>query len=371
MARGPRKGVLIAGGGAAGCLAALALARLRPELPLLIVEERKTFGGRCFHHLFSDEVDGDAQSLLAAIPGQSWPGFYLTFPGLTRNLKGSIGGFIPDELHRVMIETLRPDQYRLGTKVVAVREDALVLDGGETIKAEGALDARGAANLSMLELLYETRVERQIITQAPHRLDRPLLIDATIEQNIGLSFIQAFPLGPDRLRIAKLLVSERAAPDEAAEARLDHYLAMRGWSEVEVVDHCALARPLPIGGDFSAFWRIGGARVAKLGLRGGFFNPATGRTLADAARNGVLLAGQKDFSGATLHDLFEEEARQAWKRREPQRAVNAAIAAAPPDERRAIAERLYRLDPGTILRFRSDRLGLLDRRRIQKAIASP
>jgi lycopene beta-cyclase len=359
---------LIAGGCAAGCLAALARARLRPDVPLLIVEERERFGGHCFHHLFTDEVDADAQSLLTAIPGQRWPGFYLAFPGLARNLKGSIGGFIPDALHRVMMETLRPDQYRLGTKVVAVREDAVVLDGGETIKAEGALDARGAANLSMLELLYETRVERQIITEAPHRLDRPLLIDATIEQTLGFGFIQAFPLGPDRLRVAKLLVSERAQPDEAADARLEHYLGTRGWRTTEVVDRCALARPLPMGGDFRAFWRIGGARVAKLGLRGGFFNPATGRTLADAARNGVLLAAQKDFGGAVLHDLFEEEARQAWKRREPQRSVNAAIAAAAPEARRMVAERLYRLDPGTIQRFRSDRLGVLDRRKIQKAL---
>ena len=267
-----------------------------------------------------------------------------------------------------MIETLRPEQYRLGTRVVAVREDSLVLDGGETIKAEGALDARGAANLSMLELLYETRVERQVRTREPHRLDRPLLLDATIEQNLGLSFIQAFPLGENRLRIAKLLVSERSQPDEAADARLDHYLTMRGWHTAEVEDRCGLSRPLPIGGDFSAFWRLGGARVAKLGLRGGFLNPATGRTLADAARNAMLLAEQTDFSGTKLHDLFEEEARQLWKKREPQRAVNAAIAATAPDARRAAAERLYQLDPGTILRFRSDRLGLLDRRRIQKAL---
>lgn len=368
MARGRRQGVLIAGGGTAGCLAALAMARLRPEVPLLIVEEREQFGGHCFHHLFTDEVEGEAQALLAAIPGQRWPGFYLAFPGLARNLKGSIGGFIPDALHRAMVETLRPEQYRLGTKVVAVKDDALVLDGGEEIKAEGALDARGAANLSMLDLLYETRVERQIITRAPHRLDRPLLVDATIEQNLGFSFIQAFPLGPDRMRIAKLLVSERAQPDEAAEARLDHYLATRGWSQTEVVDHCALSRPLPYGGDFAAFWRIGGARVAKLGLRGGFLNPATGQTLADAARCAVLLAGQRDYGGGALHDLFEEEAKQAWRRREPMREVNAAMAATPPEARRVAAERLYRLDPGTLLRFRTDRLGLLDRRRLQKAM---
>src|SRR5688572_3204876 len=126
MARGRRQGVLIAGGGVAGSLAALALARHRPEVPLLIVEERDRFGGDCFHHLFTDEVDGREQALLASIPGLSWPGFYLAFPGLTRKLKGTIGGFEPEALHRAVVETLRPDQYRLGTRIVAVREDALV-----------------------------------------------------------------------------------------------------------------------------------------------------------------------------------------------------------------------------------------------------
>jgi len=368
MARGRRQGVVIAGGGIAGSLAALALARQRPEVPLLIVEEQESFGGVCFHPLFTDEVDRPEQALLAGIPGLRWPGFYLAFPGLARNLKGAIGGFTPAALHRTMIETLRPDQYRLGTRIVAVREDALVLDGGETIKAEGALDARGATNLSMLDLLYETRVERQIRTTAPHRLDRPLLVDATVEQNLGFSFVQAFPLGEDRLRIARLLVSERSQPDEAADARLDHYLELRGWRTAEVEASCALARPLPIGGDFSGFWRFGGARVAKLGLRGGFFHPATGRTLADAARTALLLAEQKDFSGTALHDLFEEQAKQLWKKRELHRSVNAAIAAAPPEARRATAERLYRLDAGTLVRFLGDRLGLLDRHRVQKAV---
>ena len=61
-----------------------------------------------------------------------------------------------------------------------MREDALVLDGGETIKAEGAIDARGAANLSTLELLYEARLERDYRFKAPHRVDRPVLIDATV-----------------------------------------------------------------------------------------------------------------------------------------------------------------------------------------------
>ena len=62
-----------------------------------------------------------------------------------------------------------------------MREDALVLDGGEEIKAEGAIDARGAANLSTLDLLYEARLEREYRFKAPHRVDRPVLIDATVD----------------------------------------------------------------------------------------------------------------------------------------------------------------------------------------------
>ena len=88
MARGRRQGVLIAGGGVAGCLAALALARLRPDVPLMIIDERETFGGAGFHALFPAELDRPATELLSAIEGQTWPGFYLAFPGLTRNLKG-------------------------------------------------------------------------------------------------------------------------------------------------------------------------------------------------------------------------------------------------------------------------------------------
>jgi len=247
-------------------------------------------------------------------------------------------------------------------------KDALVLDGGETIKAEGALDARGAANLAMLELLYETRVERLIRTKAPHKLDRPLLIDATIEQNLGFSYIQAFPLSEDRLRIAKVLVSERSQPDEAADARLDQYLTLRGWKTAKLVASNASARPLPFGGDFSAFWRIGGARVAKLGLRGGFVHPFTGRAIGDAAETALLLASQRDFSGNALHDLFEDEARHLWKQREFLRSVTAALADAAPEERSALLERLYRLDQDTLRQLQAAEPGLIDRWRIRKAL---
>jgi lycopene beta-cyclase len=120
-----------------------------------------------------------------------------------------------------------------------------------------------------------------------------------------------------------------------------------------------------LGGDFGAFWRVGGARVAKLGLRGGFFHPTTGSGLADAVHNAVLLSQQRDLGGAALHDLFESQAAQLWKRREFYRTFNTMLfRGAAPHERAAMFEQLYRLDPALIARFHAGRPTVLDRMRV-------
>ena len=138
--------------------------------------------------------------------------------------------------------------------------------------------------------------------------------------------MQVAPLDDERLVVADISLAERSQPGEQAAARLDHYVALRGWRGGEIEDGAVVTKPLPRGGDFAAFWRIGGARVAKLGLRGGFVHPVTGRTLADAANAAMLLTRQQDFSGAALHDLFEEEARRLWRARDYMRGLSRSLA---------------------------------------------
>ena len=368
MARGRRDGILIAGGGLAGSLAALAMARHRPEVPVLLVEERETFGGDGYR-LFADaELSKEGSALVAPLAVDRWPGAYAAFPGLARKLKGELAGFGAEDLHRAVTQALDPKSCRLGTRVVAVREDALVLDGGETIKAEGAIDARGAANLSTLALLHQTRLERDYRFPAPHRVDRPVLIDATMSDGGGLRYFECIPLSEVRLLVAEVAISERVQPDEEAGKRIAAYVKARGWARPRASGERSVTRPLPFGGDFAAFWRLGGARAAKLGLRGGFVHPFTGREIGDAAETALLLASQRDFSGNALHDLFEDEAKQVWKEREFLRGVMASLVAGAPEQRRARLERLYRLDPGIIQRLQADRLGLVDRWRVRKAL---
>jgi lycopene beta-cyclase len=123
-----------------------------------------------------------------------------------------------------------------------------------------------------------------------------------------------------------------------------------------------------MGGDFGAFWRVGGARVAKIGMRGGFFHPTSGHSVGDAVRSAVKLTQQKDFGGAALHDLFEEEAALNWRKRELLRGFNAALFAAKDGERRRHLEDFFALDPALIGRFQSGRTGLLDKMRMGKLV---
>src|SRR5215210_7072637 len=86
MARGRREGVLIAGGGIAGSLAALALAKSRPEVPLLLVGEDAHFGGDRTLFLLDDALGEEDMMLPGPLTAQAWAGHYVAFPGRSRKL---------------------------------------------------------------------------------------------------------------------------------------------------------------------------------------------------------------------------------------------------------------------------------------------
>jgi len=367
MAKGKRDGLLIAGGGLAGSLAAIAMAKARPEVPILLVEEGESFGGDRIWPFYDDELDAEDGWVLDAIVPQHWQGYYVAFPGHSRKFKGGINIVRSAALDAAVRETLRPDQYRLGTKVVAVRENELVLLGGEKIKADAAIDARGAANLSMLETGWRKHFGREYRFAEPHGVDRPVLMDATVEQADGYRFVRCLPFSDTSMLVEEVYLSDSPEMDAAAmAARLDAYIAKRRWTGGAVEREESGAAPLPVGGDFGGFWRVGGARVAKIGLRGGFFHPTTGHTLGDAARTAALLTRQKEMSGEALHDLIEEEATGQWRKRDLYRGFNSTLLGAKGEERRRIFESFYELDPALISRFNAGRTGMLDKMKLGK-----
>jgi lycopene beta-cyclase len=338
------------------------MARSRPEAAMLLVGEEVRFGGGSAMLLLDAGLSAEERSLLGPLVAKSWDACYVALLARSRKLKLACHLVTAEAIHLGIGDALPEGAVRTA-KVVAIRDDSLLLPGGESLAGDGALDARGWAHQTTLEIGWRHRTARTCRFEEPHRVDLPVLADMTLEAG-GCGHFTCVPLDERTLRIERVDYARRADPPADGAERIEDYVHRRGWRNGEPRKAESSSRPIPLGGDFAAFWRIGGARVAKLGARGGFSHPFTGSALPDALRNGVVLARQSDVAGAALHDLFEAEAAALWKRREFHRGVNRLLLDGGGD---ALAA-LYDLDAALLERFFAEEVGLFDRRKILTAL---
>ena len=336
----------IAGGGLAGCLTALALAKLRPEVDFLLVEQSESFGGNHIWSFFDADVAAEDRWLIEPMIAASWDAYDVRFPKRARTLPTRYNSTRSELLDGLVRERLRPDQYRVG--MTAERID---------------IDARGAANLDALELGWQKFVGREYRLEAPHGLARPIVMDACVDQADGYRFVYCLPFAEDRLLIEDTYYSTDPALDRAEIGRrIEVYAEAQGWRPAEIEKEEAGVLPVAMGGDFEAFWPEDD-RTARIGLRGGFFHPTTGYSLPDAVRIALLIARQRDFS--SLPTLLRAEAKRLWRARGFYRLLDRMLfRAAAPAERYKVLEHFYRLDGGLIERFYAAGSTLADKARI-------
>jgi lycopene beta-cyclase len=357
------KRLVIAGGGLAGCLTALAFATARPDVRLLLVEQGSSFGGNHICSFFADDVaEADRWLVEPMIAGQ-WPGYDVRFPARRRSLPTGYHSLRSDWLDQQVRERLHPAQYRLGAEIASVEPKAVLLAGGERIEADAVIDARGPGPAEALDLGWQKFVGREYRLAAPHGLERPIVMDACVDQAEGYRFVYCLPFAPDRLLIEDTYYATGAELDrEAIGRRIEDYAADQGWRLAELEREETGVLPVAMGGDFDAFWPAG-EKVARIGLRGGFFHPTTGYSLPDAVRTAMLLARQRDFG--SLAPLLRAEAARLWRERRFYRLLNRMLFRAAAAERRyRVLEHFYRLPEALIARFYAGRLTAFDKLRI-------
>ena len=64
--------IIIAGGGLAGCLAAIALAKRRPEVDFLLIEQGERFGGKHTWSFFDTDVPAEVRWVVEDIAATHW-----------------------------------------------------------------------------------------------------------------------------------------------------------------------------------------------------------------------------------------------------------------------------------------------------------
>ncbi len=358
--------VAIVGAGLAGGMIALALKARHPALDVRLIDAAPVVGGNHLWSFFGSDVAQADRWIVAPLVVHAWRGYDVRFPAHARTIDATYYSIESERLDREVRRVLPPHALMLGRKVSGASPTAVVLADGDRIEATGVIDARGPGDLSLLDLAWQKFLGRELALAVPHASPRPMVMDATIPQIDGYRFVYCLPFGAARMFVEDTYYSDTPDLDvPVIGARIDDYVAGRGWSVESIVREESGVLPVAMGGDFEAYWRSGGAHVAKAGMRAGMFHPTTGYSLPDAVRTAAMLAGLIDFSGAKLHDATHAMARATWKSRGFYRMLDTMLfRAAEPEERYRILERFYRLSPALIGRFYAGRSTMTDKARV-------
>jgi lycopene beta-cyclase len=356
--------LVIVGGGLAGALAAVRLAELHPDLPLLLVESGDAIGGNHTWSFFDSDVPDGLQDLVAALAPVRWPRHRVHFPGRTRELAMAYNSVAAPALDALVRERLA-GRLRLGTKVTRIDADGIELAGGERIGARGVIDARGPQGaMPGLELGWQKFVGIEFAAASPEP-DCATVMDACLPQLDGYRFVYVLPFGPDRVLVEDTYYSNDAELDrEAVSGRVRVLAAERGLLGSELRQEAGVL-PILIGGDPDRFWPADDP-VARLGLAGGFFHATTGYSFGLALRLADELARLPgEFGSAELARWTRARFLRHWRETWYFRLLNRMLFhAAKPGERWRVFAHFYRLPAERIARFYAGELTPIDRMRI-------
>lgn len=360
-----RTDIVIAGGGLSAGLLALAIRMRRPGTRVTLIERGARLGGNHLWSFFASDVAAEDMPLVAPLIGHRWPGYEVAFPRYARAIDTPYHSIESERFDAVLRATLPPEDIVAG-RVRALDRGNAYLDDGTIIAAEAVVDARGLADTSALDLGWQKFVGRLLHLERPHGLERPTIMDATVDQADGYRFIYLLPFDARRVFVEDTYYSTSATLDvPGIRRRIDTYAAARGWIVERVEREEAAALPIAMGGNFELMWRSGAQSIGKLGMGAGLFQPMTGYSLPDAVRTAALVAALPRLTSATIHDALKEHAGRAWRARGYYRLLAKMLfKAAPPPERYRMLERFYGLDPKLIGRFYAGQSTALDKARI-------
>ncbi|ALH79310.1 lycopene beta-cyclase CrtY [Sphingopyxis macrogoltabida] len=353
--------IAIVGGGLAGGLAALALAAKRPDLDVRLVEPGP-IGGNHVWSFFDSDIAKKHRWLVAPLVRYHWDKYGVIFPAHRRTLRMGYKSITGEALAEAVAAAL-PEDHIIAEKAKHVAPDHVLLARGGRLSARHVLDARGAVKNPSFDCGWQKFVGQALTIAGGHGVDRPVVMDAGVEQVDGYRFIYLLPFDAETLFVEDTYYSDGGDLDVAAiRDRIADYAAARQWQVTAVTREETGVLPVVIGGDFDRLWPQSD-RTARIGTRAGSFHATTGYSLPDAVRTAAALPELADRRD--LVAVLRARAAASWRRQRFYRMLGAMLfRAAEPDERYRIFQRFYRLPSGLIARFYAGQSRTADKLRI-------
>ena len=191
----------IVGGGLAGGLIARAVHQRHPEAEIRLIEGGAHLGGNHLWSFFASDVAPAHRWLVSPLISHGWTRYDVAFPDHARTLKSPYYSIESRRFEREMLAALPVQTVMLERQAVEVSSTVVQLADGDRVEARGVIDCRGTGDLAALELGWQKFLGRELLLSAPHDLERPVVMDATVPQKDGYRFVYVLPFTPDTLLI--------------------------------------------------------------------------------------------------------------------------------------------------------------------------
>ncbi|AKH44040.1 lycopene beta-cyclase [Altererythrobacter atlanticus] len=359
--------IAIAGGGLAGGLIALALARLRPDVSVRLLEAGTVPGGNHRWSWFASDLSPAARDLMNPFRKSRWEGGYdVRFPAHERHLATSYRSLTSLDFAYALQRELAPGTLRVNAVVATLDAGGVTLESGVRITARTVIDCRGFTPTAHLSGGWQVFMGRHLRMAEMHGVHRPIIMDARVAQHGGYRFLYVLPTGTNELFLEDTYYQDGPLLDRGAlSARLDEYARAHGWVGETISSETGVL-PVITGGDFGAWQasqRVPGVGMA--GAKGGFVHPLTSYTLPFAAQTALAIVAGADLPGEEMSAMLEDRARAHWRATRFYRQLGGMLfGAAKPEERYRVFQRFYRLPEPLIERFYAARSTRADRMRI-------
>lgn len=356
----------IVGCGLAGGLVALAMARHRPDLRVIAIERGEILGGDHVWSFFASDLPERGDALVAPAVAARWDGYEVHFPGRSRDLAAPYRSITSRKLDSAVRAALPAGCIISGVEATAVTPASVTLADGRTIAAGGVIDARGAHALPHMAGGWQKFMGQTLRLAAPHGLERPVVMDARVEQMDGYRFVYCLPFSPTEIFVEDTYYSDTPALDlPLLRRRIADYAARQGWQVESAAYEETGVLPVIAAGNFAAFWRAGSGGAARAGTRAALVHPLTSYSLPDAVRFALHLTTLDNLSGSSLERASHAWAAQHWRDGRFYRMLTRMLfGAARPEARWRVLERFYGLPEPLIERFYAGRSTLADKLRV-------
>lgn len=354
--------VVLVGGGLANCLIALRLNALRPDIRLTLIEGAGTLGGNHTWSFHASDVSAAILAWLQPLASYSWTHYDVRFPGRERRLQGGYHSLTAEKLHEIVMATLG-SSVRLHTPVLDLDGGRVSLPDGEVLAADLVVDGRGLqpSGATGLVLRFQKFLGQLVRLDSPHGLTGPLLMDATVSQELGYRFVYLLPFTATDVLIEDTYYSDSGTVDTATlRENIARYAADRGWRVQALLREEAGVLPIVLDCDLAAFWPSTDL-VARSGLRAGLFHHTTGYSVPEAAGLAHELTGRDRIDSRSTAPWIRDRVQRRWGEQRVFRFLNRMLfLGAAPSERYRILQHFYRLPESVIDHFYAGHLNFGD-----------